>query len=45
MVAIVFAFLNREYAKIFLANFLLLYVIYTSFEVLVFSKFVRQRNK
>jgi len=44
MVAIVYAFVNREYAKIFLANFLLLYVVYTTFEVLLFSKFVRQRN-
>ena len=43
-VAIVYAFLNREYAKIFLGNFLLLYVIYTTFEVLQFSKFVRQKN-
>ena len=44
IVAVVFALLNREYAKIFLVNFLVLYVIYTTFEVLLFSKFVRQRN-
>ena len=43
-VAVVYALLNREYAKIFLANFLVLYAIYTTFEVLLFSKFVRQKN-
>jgi len=43
-VAIVYALLNREYAKIFLGNFLVLYVIYTAFEVLQISKFVRQKN-
>lgn len=44
MVAVVYALLNREYAKIFLANFLVLYAIYTTFEVLLFSKVVRQKN-
>jgi len=43
-VAIVYALLNREYAKLFLGNFLLLYAIYTAFEVLQISKFVRQKN-
>jgi len=43
-VAIVYALLNREYAKIFLGNFLVLYVSYTAFEVLQISKFVRQKN-
>lgn len=43
-VAVVYALLNREYAKIFLANFLVLYAIYTTFEVLLFSKVVRQKN-
>ena len=43
-VAIVYALLNREYAKIFLGNFLVLYAIYTAFEVLQISKFVRQKN-
>lgn len=43
-VAVVYALLNREYAKIFLVNFLLLYAIYTTFEVLQISKFVRQKN-
>jgi len=43
-VAIVYALLNREYAKIFLGNFLVLYAIYTAFEVIQFSKFVRQKN-
>ncbi len=44
IVAVVYALLNREYAKIFLANFLVLYAIYTTFEVMQFSKFVRQKN-
>lgn len=42
--AVVYALLNREYAKIFLVNFLVLYAIYTTFEVMQFSKFVRQKN-
>lgn len=44
IVAVVYALLNREYAKVFLVNFLVLYVIYTTFEVILFSKFVRERN-
>jgi len=44
VVAVIYALLNREYAKAFLANFLLLYAIYSTFEVLLFSKFVRQKN-
>jgi hypothetical protein len=44
IVAIVYALLNREYAKIFLGNFLLLYAAYTTFEVLQFSKFVRKKK-
>ena len=44
-VAIVYAFINKEDAKIFLLNFLLLYVVYTTFEVVEFSKIVRQKNK
>jgi hypothetical protein len=44
IVAIVYALLNREYAKIFLGNFLMLYAVYTTFEVVQFSKFVRQKN-
>ena len=43
-VAIVYALLNREHAKIFLGNFLMLYVVYTTFEVIQFSKFVRQKK-
>jgi len=43
-VAIVYALLNRDSAKIFLGNFLLLYAIYTAFEVIQFSKFVRQKK-
>ena len=43
-VAVVYALLNREYAKIFLANFLVLYAIYTTFEVMQFSKFVKQKS-
>lgn len=44
IIAIVYALLNRESAKIFLGNFLVLYVIYTTFEVIQISKFVRQKN-
>lgn len=44
-VAIVYAIINKEEAKIFLINFLLLYTVYTSFEVVEFSKVVRQKNK
>ena len=43
-VAIVYALLYREHAKIFLGNFLVLYAIYTTFEVIQFSKFVRQKK-
>ena len=43
-VAIVYAFLNKESAKLFLGNFLVLYAVYTTFEVLQFSKFVRQKK-
>jgi len=44
-VAIVYAFINKEEARIFLVNFLLLYIVYTIFEVVEFSKVVRQKNK
>ena len=44
-VAIVYAVFKKEEAKIFLVNFLLLYVLYTTFEVVEFSKVVRQKNK
>ncbi|HLN74255.1 MAG TPA: hypothetical protein VK205_13230 [Prolixibacteraceae bacterium] len=39
-----YAFLNKGQAKIFLINFLLLYVIYTTFEVVELSKVVRQKS-
>lgn len=41
-VVIVFVITNKEDAKIFLVNFLLLYVVYTIFEVYEISNFVRQ---
>lgn len=44
-VAIIYAIINKDEAKIFLINFLLLYVVYTTFEVIEFSKVVRQINK
>ncbi|OFZ01946.1 MAG: hypothetical protein A2491_10045 [Bacteroidetes bacterium RIFOXYC12_FULL_35_7] len=44
-VAIVYVVINKEDAKIFLVNFLLLYIVYTTFEVVEFSKVVRQLNK
>lgn len=44
LVAIVFVVLNREIAKVFVANFLLLYIIYTIFEVNEFLKKIKQKN-
>lgn len=44
VVAIAYIISNKENAKIFLFNFLLLYVIFTIFEVIEFSKVVRQKN-
>jgi hypothetical protein len=44
-VAIIYAIINKDDAKIFLVNFLLLYVVYAIFEVVEFSKVVRQINK
>ena len=44
-VAIIYVVINKEDAKIFLVNFLLLYVVYTTFEVVEFSRVVRQINK
>jgi len=44
-VAIVFVIFNKEIAKPFLVNYLLLYVVYTVFEVYEFSKVVRSINK
>ncbi|MBA4409857.1 MAG: hypothetical protein C0397_10600 [Odoribacter sp.] len=41
-VAIVFVILNRENAKVFIANFLLIYLIYTVFEVNEFLKNIKQ---
>lgn len=41
-VAIVFVILNRENAKVFIANFLVFYVIYTVFEVSEFLKKIKQ---
>jgi len=40
-----YAFANREQAKIFLINYLLLYIIYTTFEVIELSKVVRQKTR
>lgn len=44
-VAIIFVIPNKEIAKPFLLNFLLLYIVYTFIEVYEFSKLVRQRGK
>jgi len=40
--AIVFVILNREFVKVFIANYLLLYLIYTVFEVNEFLKKIKQ---
>lgn len=44
-VAIGYVAFNRDEAKIFLINFLLLYIVYTTFEVIEFSKVVRRISK
>lgn len=44
-VAIGYAFVNKGQAKIFLINFLLLYIIYTTFEVVELSKVIRQNAR
>lgn len=44
LIAIAVALIFREYAKIFLLNFLAGYIIFTSFEVVQFSKFVRKKK-
>lgn len=44
-VAIVYVVIFKENAKIFLINFLLLYAVYTTLEVVEFSKVVRQKDK
>lgn len=44
-VAIVFVIFNKEIARPFLLNFLLLYIVYTFIEVYEFSKLVRQSSK
>lgn len=43
-IAIVYVAMNKENAKPFVAGFLLLYIVYTSFEVVEFLKVVRQKN-
>lgn len=44
-VAIGYVAFNRDAGKIFLINFLLLYIVYTTFEVIEFSKVVRGISK
>lgn len=44
-IAILYVILNKEDAKPFFLNFLLLYVVYTSFEVNEFLKVVKQKNQ
>lgn len=43
-VAIAFVIINREQAKPFIGNYLMLYLVYTSFEVYEFSRVVKQRT-
>lgn len=45
VVAVVYIALNKDVAKIFIVNFLTLYVIFTIFEVYEYSKFVRRPVK
>lgn len=44
-IAMVYVFFNKEDAKIFIANYLLLYILYTGFEVREFAKVVKQKSK
>jgi hypothetical protein len=44
-VAIGYAFVNKGQAKIFLINFLLLYIIYTTFEVVELLRVIRQNAR
>lgn len=44
-IAIVCVIFDRGNAKIFIANFLILYAIYTTFEVSEFLKVVKENNK
>ena len=44
LIAIVFVVLNKEIAKVFVANFLILYIIYTIFEVNEFLKKIKQNS-
>lgn len=44
-IAIVYVIFDRLNAKIFIANFLFLYIVYTSFEVFEYSKVIRQKRK
>jgi hypothetical protein len=44
LIAIGFVLMNRDFAKIFLVNYLLLYLVYTTFEVIQFSRVVKQKN-
>jgi hypothetical protein len=44
LAAIVFVVLNKEIAKVFVANFLVLYIIYTIFEVNEFLKKIKQKS-
>lgn len=43
-VAIVYVIFNRESAKPFIANYLLLYFVYTIFEVSEFSKVIKRKS-
>lgn len=44
-VAIVYVVFNKGNAKLFIANYLLLYIVYTGFEVHEFAKVVRLKRK
>lgn len=43
-VAIVYVVLHKEIAKTFIANFLVLYILYTGIEVYAITKFIRQKG-
>jgi len=44
-IAIAYVIIDKEHAKIFIANYIQLYIVYTIFEVIEFTKVVKQMNQ
>lgn len=45
VIAVIFMVTDREHAKIFIANYILIYIVYTIFEVTEFTKVIKQMNQ